>query len=227
MFWILDFYRSSLGKKWVMAISGLILFGFVLGHMLGNLKVYQGPEYFNSYAQGLRTFGVPFFGHNELLWLVRLVLLAAVLIHVHAAWATSRQSHGARPAPYRRRRGVQLSYAERTMRYGGVIIALFVLYHLAHFTWGFEWAHPDFRVDDPYHNFVAGFQVWWVGLVYGVAQLFLAFHLYHGAWSMFQSVGWVPRTGRDWRRPFATAFAVIVFLGNISFPLAVVAGVLR
>jgi succinate dehydrogenase / fumarate reductase, cytochrome b subunit len=227
MRWIVDFYRSSLGKKWVMALTGAMLFGFVFVHMAGNLKVYQGAEKFNAYAEGLRTIGLPFFGREWLLWGARLGLLGAVLLHMHAAWSTSRQSWAARQQPYKRREAVQMTYAERTMRYGGVIIALFVLYHLAHFTWGWNVVHPDFIPGDPYHNFVAGFSVWWVALIYLVAQLFLGFHLYHGLWSMFQSVGWVPRTSRDWRRPFAATFALLVVLGNASFPLAVLGGVIR
>ena len=226
MRWILDFYRSSLGKKWVMAVTGIILFGFVLGHMLGNLKVYMGAQAFNHYAEGLRSFGDPFLAHGQALWIARIGLLVAVFLHMHAAWATTRTSHGARDVKYRRRRAVQMSYAERTMRWGGVIILLFVLYHLAHFTWGFDWAHPDFQAGEPYHNFVAGFQLWPIVLFYLVAQVFLGFHLYHGLWSMFQSLGYVPR-GRDWRRPFATLFAWVIFLGNISFPLAVVTGIVH
>ena len=226
MRWILDFYRSSLGKKWVMALTGVILFGFVLVHMLGNLKVYQGAEAFNHYAEGLRSFGAPFLGHAQFLWIARIGLLAAVLLHMHAAWATTRKSHSARPRKYEGRRSVQMTYAERTMRWGGVIILLFVIYHLAHFTWGFDWAHPDFRRGDPYYNFVTGFQVWPVSLFYIVAQVFLAFHLYHGLWSMFQSMGITPR-GRDWRRPFASAFAWIILIGNVSFPLAVLAGLVH
>ena len=122
---------------------------------------------------------------------------------------------------------VQMSYAERTMRYGGVIIFLFVLYHLAHLTWGWRAVHPDFVHGDPYHNFVAGFSVWWVALIYLLAQVFLGFHLYHGLWSIFQSIGWVPRTRSDWRRAFATTFALVVVLGNVSFPLAVLGGLVR
>ena len=227
MRWIVEIYRSSVGKKWVMAASGVVLFGFVLGHMAGNLKVYQGREKFNAYAQGLRTIGMPFVGEEWLLWAARAGLLAALALHVHAAWSTSAQSRAARRQRYRRREPVQMSYAERTMRYGGVIIFLFVLYHLAHLTWGWRAVHPDFVHGDPYHNFVAGFSVWWVALIYLAAQVFLGFHLYHGLWSMFQSIGWVPRARSDWRRAFATTFALVVVLGNVSFPLAVLGGLVR
>jgi succinate dehydrogenase / fumarate reductase cytochrome b subunit len=227
MGWIVAFYRSSLGKKWVMAITGFLLFGFVFTHMAGNLKVYQGPEKFNAYAEGLRTIGLPFVGREWLLWTARLVLLAAVVLHIHAAWGTSRQSWAARRHRYRHREAVKMTYAERTMRYGGVILLLFVLYHLAHFTWGWRAVHPDFVPGDPYHNFVVGFSSWPVVVIYLVAQAFLGFHLYHGVWSMFQSIGWVPRTGRDWRRAFATTFATVIVLGNVSFPIAVLSGVLR
>jgi succinate dehydrogenase / fumarate reductase cytochrome b subunit len=226
MRWIVDFYRSSLGKKWVMALTGAMLFGFVFVHMFGNLKVYQGAEKFNAYAEGLRTFGMPFVGREWILWAARLGLLAAVGLHIHAAWSTSQQSRGARKVPYKKRESVQMTYAERTMRYGGVIIFLFILYHLAHLTFGWNVVHPDFIPGDAYHNFVAGFSVWWVSLIYLVAQVFLGFHLYHGLWSMFQSIGWVPRTSKDWRRPFAATFALVIVLGNLSFPLAVLGGVI-
>jgi succinate dehydrogenase / fumarate reductase cytochrome b subunit len=236
--WIVDFYRSSLGKKWAMAGSGVVLFGFVLVHMAGNLKVYQGREHFNEYARGLRTIGMPFVGEEWLLWAARAVLLAALAVHIHAAWSTSAQSRAARRERYRRREPVQMTYAERTMRYGGVILFLFVAYHLAHLTFGWRAVHPDFVHGDPYHNFVTGFSVWWVCLIYLLAQVFLGFHLYHGLWSMFQSVGWVPSTkgstsgggrhaSRDWRRAFATTFALVVVLGNVSFPLAVLGGLVR
>jgi succinate dehydrogenase / fumarate reductase cytochrome b subunit len=231
MHWIVEFYRSSLGKKQVMAVTGFILFGFVLVHMVGNLKVYEGPAVYNAYARGLRTIGIPFVPESGLLWIARSILLLAVLLHIHAAWSTTQTSHAARRYEYQRRAAVQMTYAERTMRWGGVIVVLFVLYHLAHFTWGLHVAPATFVPHDPYLNFVHGFAIWWVSLIYIVAQVFLAFHLYHGLWSMFQSIGWVPRSleqgGRDWRRAFATTFAVVVAIGNISFPLAVLAGVVR
>ena len=230
---IASFYRSSLGKKQVMAVTGLMLFGFVFVHMVGNLKVFEGPATYNAYARGLRTIGVPFVPESGLLWIARGALLLAVLLHMHAAWATTRQSRAARQHRYRQREAVQMTYAERTMRWGGVILLLFVLYHLAHFTWGLDVAPPmEFVPHEPYRNFVAGFSIWWVSLIYIVANVFLGFHLYHGVWSMFQSIGWVPRSvvrqeGRDWRRTFATVFALVVSIGNIAFPISVLAGIVR
>lgn len=246
MRWIVELYRSSLGKKQVMAVTGLLLCGFVAVHMAGNLKVYAGQQAFNDYARALRTLGAPFIPHSGLLWILRGGLIVAAVLHLHAAWATTRQSHAARPVDYKRREPVQTTYAERSMRWGGVIVALFVLYHLAHFTWGMrvapaapfavaveagEASTASFVPHDPYHNFVAGFSIWWVSLIYVVAQVFLGFHLFHGVWSMFQSIGWVPRSiergGHDWRRTLATAFALVVCLGNVSFPIAVLTGLVR
>ncbi len=227
MNWFFNFFRSQVGKKAVMAVSGVILFGFVLVHMAGNLKVYMGQEAFNHYAEGLRTVGAPFFARGQALWVARIVLLVAVLLHMWSAWALTLMSWRARPIAYQQRDVVAASYAARTMRWGGVIIALFVLFHLAHFTFGFSWAHPDFRPDDPYHNFVVGFQVWYVSAFYILAQVFLGLHLKHGLWSMFQSLGFDEQSRHTWRRTFATVFAVIIAAGNISFPVAVLAGLVK
>ena len=161
---VVHFYRSTVGKKVAMAASGAVLFFWIIGHMLGNLKTFQGPEHINDYAEGLRTFGGPFFGPGQLLWLIRLVIIACVAIHILAAlqlWVLSRR---ARPVGYHTPPHLELSYASRTLRWGGVIIFLYVWYHLLHFTLGT--AHPDFRPGDVYHNLVAGFQSWPVAAVY-------------------------------------------------------------
>jgi succinate dehydrogenase / fumarate reductase cytochrome b subunit len=224
MSWFGEVYGSAVGKKAVMAVTGIILFGFVLLHMVGNLKLYEGPQVLNSYAGFLRTVGSPAIPTSGLLWLVRAVLLVAVVLHVWAAWQVTRMSRAARPHGYARRDVVQASYASRTMRWGGVIVLLFVVYHLLDLTFGE--VNPSFRAGDVYHNVVASFSVWWVAAFYVAAQVALGFHLYHGLWSLFQSLGWNhPRFNR-WRRGFATAFAWIITLGNISFPLAVLAGVI-
>ena len=223
---IRSLFKSDVGKKAVMAVTGIVLFGFVLVHMLGNLKLYQGPEKINGYAEWLREVGSPVLPHSGLLWIARIVLLGAVLLHVTAATQLTLKNRRARPEQYQRRVAIQSTYATRTMRWGGVIIALYVLYHLAHLTWGT--AHPSFVAGDVYGNVVAGFKIWWVSAIYIVAQIALGSHLYHGLWSMFQSLGWWESSDpRDWRRRFAQVFAGVITLGNLSFPLAVLAGVVR
>ena len=212
------FFRSSIGKKVVMAVSGVVLFGFVLGHMLGNMQVYLGPAALNGYAEKLRHLG-------PLLWAVRALLLAAVVAHIASAWSLTRMSRAARPVGYRARENRESTYASRTMRWGGVIILLFIVYHLMHFTFGN--AHPDFVPGDVFHNFVVGFQSVWVSGFYILAMVALGFHLYHGVWSMLQTVGLShPRYDRL-RHAFATLFAVVVVAGNISFPLAVLTGLIH
>jgi len=227
MSWFSDFCRSTVGKKAVMAVSGLVLFGFVLVHMLGNLKLYlpahpDGSIPINVYGAFLRHMGEPLVPAYTLLGIARLVLLAAVVLHVWAAWAVTQASRAARPVPYQKREVVQATYAARTMRWGGVIILLFVLYHLAHLTFG--WVGPSFVEGDVRHNLIAGFRVWWISAFYMVAQVALGFHLYHGLWSLFQSLGWNHPRYNAWRRGFAIVFAWVVTVGNLSFPVAVLTG---
>lgn len=216
--------RSAIGLKAVMAVSGLALFGFVLTHMAGNLKLYQGPEKLNAYAEWLREIGYPAAPHGGVLWAMRIGLLVAVVLHITSAWRLTVRNRAQRPSGVRPA-SVQSTYAARTMRWGGVIILLFVLYHLAHFTWGWSAVHQDFVPGDVYHNVVSGFSVWWVSALYIVAQLALGLHLYHGLWSMFQSLGWNHPGYNRWRRRFALTFALVVAGANISFPLAVLFGV--
>ncbi|HUF50310.1 MAG TPA: succinate dehydrogenase cytochrome b subunit [Longimicrobiales bacterium] len=221
---LFSLWDSTVGKKIAMAVTGVILIGFVVGHMVGNLKVYQGRDAFNHYAEGLRAFGEPFFGHGQLLWLIRIVLLAAVLIHILAAVQLTIHSRRARPVAYSRYDGgLVFSYASRTMAWGGVIILLFVIYHLMHLTFGN--AHPDFVHGDAYHNFVRGFRSWPVSVAYIATMIPLGFHLYHGFWSMLQTLGVNNPKYHHWRRPIAAGLALVVVLGNISFPVAVLAGI--
>ncbi|HEV7668156.1 MAG TPA: succinate dehydrogenase cytochrome b subunit [Thermoanaerobaculia bacterium] len=230
MSWFSDFFRSSVGKKAVMAVSGLVLFGFVLVHMLGNLKLFlpahpDGTIPINVYGEFLRHIGEPLVPAHSVLWIARLVLLAAVVLHIWSAWAVTQASRAARPVQYQKREVVQATYASRTMRWGGVIILLFVLYHLAHLTFG--WLGLGFIEGDVRHNLIAGFSVWWVATFYAVAQIALGFHLFHGLWSLFQSLGWNHPRYNAWRRGFATVFAWVITLGNLSFPVAVLAGWVR
>jgi succinate dehydrogenase / fumarate reductase cytochrome b subunit len=225
MSWIVSFYRSSIGKKAVMAVTGFFLFGWILLHMLGNLKVYLGPEHYNEYARFLITMGSPLLPNRTALIVVRTLLLIAVYFHIDSATRLTLMNRKARPVAYRRRDYPAATYAARTMRWGGVIIILFVFYHLGHLTYGKF--HPNFIEGDVYHNFVTGFQVPWVSAFYIVANLALGLHLFHGLWSMFNSLGLNHPKFEPWKKLFATAFAFIVTLGNISFPIAVLIGVVR
>ena len=225
MTWLANLYRSAVGKKAVMAVTGLILFGFVFVHMAGNLKVYFGPQHFNDYAKFLRTMGAPLVPESALLWVARIVLLVAVVFHIHSAYALTMMNRVARPVDYRDRAFVKGTYAARTMRWGGVILLVFIIYHLLHFTTG--QAHHDFVRTDPYHNFVSGFRIWWVSAFYILANLALGLHLYHGVWAMFSSLGVTHARFENWRRGFATAFALLITLGNIAFPVSVLLGIVR
>ena len=227
MSWLRDFYNSAVGKKALMAVTGLLLFGFVFGHMVGNLKLYQGAEKLDAYAEWLREVGTPALPPSGVLWIARIGLLGAVVLHILSATQLTLANRRARPVSYRKRKSVKADYASRTMVWGGVIIALFVVYHLAHFTWGSAWAHPDFVPGSVYHNVVAGFQVWWVSAFYIVAQIALGFHLYHGLWSLFQSLGLNNPRFNSWRRVFAWTFALVISAANISFPIAVLTGVIN
>lgn len=208
-----------------MAATGAILVLFVLGHMAGNLKAYQGAAKFNAYAEFLRDFGAPIFGHGQFLWLARAALLAAVLVHIIAALQLSRRSRLARPVGYKKTPHEELTYASRTMRWGGVIILLFVVYHILHLTTGT--AHASFVAGDAYRNLVVGFQAWPVSAAYMVAIVALGLHLYHGVWSGFQTLGWDNPRYVPYRRSIAAAIALVVVIGNMSFPIAVLTGVLR
>ena len=225
MSWFGDFYKSAVGKKAVMAVSGIILFGFVLVHMIGNLKLYEGPQVLNNYAGFLRSVGSPAIPPSGLLWLARSILLAAVLLHMWAAWQVTRMSQKARPIAYSRRGVVQASYASRTMRWGGVIILLFVVYHLLDLTFGT--LNPAYREGDVFHNVVASFSVWWVAAFYVVAQVALGFHLYHGLWSMFQTLGiHQPKYTAAYKK-LALVIALLIVLGYISIPISVLLGLVK
>lgn len=221
----LTLYQTTIGKKVVMAVTGLILFAYVFVHMYGNLHIYEGPATVNAYGVFLREVGYPLFAHGVLLWIVRLILLASVVLHIWAAYQLTRLDWEARPVGYGMKKNIAASYAARTMRWGGVIIGLFVIYHVLHLTTG--QAHPSFREGDIYHNVVTGFQNPLASLVYIVAMVALGFHLYHGVWSMAQTLGWKNNVNNHLWRGFATVMAIVIAGGNISIPLAVLAGILR
>lgn len=212
------FLGSTLGKKVLMAVTGIILFGFVLGHMLGNQQIYLGAERLNHYAELLQA-------NQPLLWAVRSVLLFCVAVHIVAAVQVWLRSRSARPVRYRVFKPPAVDYAARTMVWSGPIIALFIIFHLLDLTVGS--ANPSFVRGDVYHNVIASFSQPLVALVYVAANLLLAFHLYHGLWSLFQTIGWDhPRFGFV-RRAVAVVFAVLIGAGNIAIPIAVLTGVVR
>ncbi len=224
--WPLDLYQAAVGKKWAMAVTGVMLLGFVLIHMIGNLKVYLGPEDINHYGEWLREIAVPALPRTVFLWLLRGGLIAAFAIHIHAAWSLTRMNHRARPTKYASDRDyVAANFASRTMRWTGIIVILFVVFHLADLTWGS--ANPDFVRGEVYHNMVESFSRVPVAAAYIVANLALAVHIFHGAWSLFASLGVSnPRLVR-FRRSFAAGFAALILLGNISFPVMVQANVIQ
>jgi succinate dehydrogenase / fumarate reductase cytochrome b subunit len=214
------FVGSSIGRKVIMAVTGAILFGFVLAHMLGNLQVYLGPEAINNYGVFLRQML-----HGTGIWIARAILLAAVLLHIWSATSLTLDSRRARSDGYRQQKWKESTYASRTMRWGGVILLLFIIYHLLHFTTGT--VHQSFIEGDVYHNFVAGFRSVPVSLFYIFAMLALGFHLRHGVWSMFQTLGVSHPRYIRMTHVGAWIFAAIIVIGNISFPLAVLAGIVK
>ncbi|MFZ9482832.1 MAG: succinate dehydrogenase cytochrome b subunit [Ilumatobacteraceae bacterium] len=226
---LLDLYSTAVGKKYAMAISGLMLIGFVVVHMVGNLKMYLGEEDFNHYAEFLRELLVPILPRTVLLWLLRFGLLAAAVVHVHAAVSLTRLNREARSVKYQSARDYQVaSFASRTMRWTGSIVILFLLWHLADLTWGTTNAlgtDSTFVRGEAYANVVRSFERVPVAILYIVANIALGVHLFHGVWSLFQSMGWNNPRFTKWRRHLATAVATIVVVGNVSFPVAVLAGI--
>ena len=211
-------YQSSIGKKAIMAITGIIGIGFVVGHMIGNLQMFQGPEKLNAYAVLLRSFG-------PILYLIRAVLLAAVIIHIIVAYQLSRTSWESRSDNYKRWKPTSSDYASRTMRWSGPILLLFIVYHLLDFTFGN--VNPNFVPGDVYHNVIASFSVWWITAFYVISMLALGLHMYHGIWSMFQSLGLnSPRYNSYWKNLSIVVTAIVV-IGNIAMPVAVLLGLLR
>jgi succinate dehydrogenase / fumarate reductase cytochrome b subunit len=221
-------WSTSIGKKVVMAVTGFILIGFAIGHMLGNLKIYQGEAKFNAYAVWLREVGSPALGHEQFLWVARLILLTSTVLHIVAAVQLTRMSYAARPLGYEQWEAIQATYASRTMRWGGVIITLFVIYHLLHFTFGaVGFAPGQYKDMSVYRNVVIGFSVWYVSAFYIAAMVALGLHMYHGVWSMFQTLGLNTENASRVYRALATVSSAIVVLGNISIPTAVLVGLVK
>src|SRR6476661_1025444 len=213
-------YGSMIGKKAVMGVTGLIGIGFVILHALGNLLVFRGPDAINSYSRFLK-------GTGEILWVLRIVLIVAVVLHVTAAVQLTRQSRAARPVGYAKSERQAATTASRTMRWGGALLLLFIVLHLLHFTTGTIRPTGSFVPGDVYGNVIGSFRIWWVTLFYLIAMVALGFHLYHGAWSSVRTLG-AGSPNRDLRhRPVAIVVAVVVAAGFCLVPLAVFFGLVK
>jgi succinate dehydrogenase / fumarate reductase cytochrome b subunit len=224
--WPIAFWRSTVGKKWLMAVSGIVLMLFVLVHLIGNIKLYLSKEEINLYGEALRNMPGALLPRTVLLWTIRLGLIAAFVVHIVAAASLTITNHRARPVKYRSKRDyVAANFASRTMRWTGVIVLLFLLFHLADLTWG--QANSEFVRGDPYNNLIYSLQRPAVAILYMVAMVALGIHLFHGAWSMFQSLGLNNPKYNGARRYFATGFAAVIMLGNLSFPILVQAHVVE
>lgn len=225
--WPIRFYQSDIGKKYVMAITGVVGLGFIFFHMLGNLHIFEGANQLNEYAEGLRDIGEPIAPRTFLLWIARLGLLAALVLHVHAAFALTAANKRARgTVGYEEHNYLAANYASRTMIWTGIIVLLFIAWHLADLTIGVEAINGEFRRGEVYDNVIASLERWPVFLLYLTAQGALALHIWHGAWSLFQSVGVNNPRFNHWRRNFATMLASIVAVGYLVVPFGVMFGVI-
>ncbi|HQZ15470.1 MAG TPA: succinate dehydrogenase cytochrome b subunit [Vicinamibacteria bacterium] len=209
---------TTVARKVIMALTGVVLTGFVLIHMIGNLLLYQGPEALNHYGELLQS-------KPPLVWTARLVLLACVALHIWAATTLTLANWAARPVGYRKTAYEASTYASRTMRWGGPLLLLFIVYHLLHFTVGS--VHPDFVRGDVYHNVVVGFQNPLVAFFYALSMVALSLHLFHGVESMLQTMGLSHPKYNGLRKVIGVAYAAVVAVGNLSFPLSVFFGLVR
>ena len=226
---LIDLYSTAVGKKYVMAITGIGMMGFVLFHMIGNLKMYLGAEDLNHYAEFLKRLLYPLAPEETVLWILRGGLITMLLLHVHAALTLTRLNRQARAVKYQSARDYQVAnFASRSMRLSGVVVLSFIVWHLLDLTFGTVntvGANGDFVKAEVYDNVVRSFDRPVVAIFYILANVLLGIHLFHGAWSIFQSLGWNNPRFNKWRRGFAAGFATVVVVGNISFPIAVMAGI--
>lgn len=228
--YLLDVYSTAVGKKYAMAISGIALIGFVFFHMVGNLKMYLGAHDLNGYAHFLERLLYPLVPEKGTLWILRIGLIAMVSIHIHAAYSLTVMNRRARPVRYQSPRDYQVAnFASRTMRWTGIIVALFLVWHLMDLTFGtvndYVGTKDADGLKDVYGSVVASFQRVPVSAFYILANLALGNHLFHGVWSLFQSLGWSNPRFNKWRKSIAIGFASIIVVGNVSFPIAVMTGI--
>ena len=216
----LRFWQTTVGKKAVMAVTGFILFGFVVGHLLGNLQIYESPTKLNAYSAWLHSM-------PPLLWGARITLLVSVVLHIWAAFQLWQLQRAARPIGYVKKVNAHSTYASRTMIWSGPILLAFIIFHLLHLTFGTIHPGGPFIEPDVYNNVVTGFQFWPVSLFYIIAMIMLCYHLYHGLWSMFQTLGFSHPVYTPVLRILAKLAAILIAAGNISIPIAVLAGLIK
>ncbi|WP_256107660.1 succinate dehydrogenase [Streptomyces sp. ODS05-4] len=214
-------WGSTIGKKTVMAVSGLIMLGYLVAHVAGNLKVFFGPEEFNGYAHWLRTIGAPVLHYEWMLWIVRVVLLASIVAHAVSAYQLSRRDIRARPVKYAHKRP-RASYATRTMRWGGVIVGLFVVWHILDLTT--LTVNPNAQPGRPYENVVATFSTWYGNAIYLVAMLAVGLHVRHGFWSAAQTLGAGSASRDRALKTVANGLALVLTAGFVAVPVAVMTG---
>ena len=212
------FWDSSIGKKAVMAVTGLGMVAFLITHVLGNLQVFEGPLKINEYSAALRRLG-------PLLWLARAGLLVSLVLHVIAAYQLTQRKRVARPIGYAEQDPQVSTFAARTIRWGGVLVLIFIVLHLLHFTFGT--IHPAFDHKDVYGNVIAAFQIWWVSLLYLIAMVVVGLHLYHGTWSSLRTLGLTRPSAHPLKRRAVTVFAWAIYLGFSIIPIAVLARLVR
>ncbi|MBA2688280.1 MAG: succinate dehydrogenase cytochrome b subunit [Gemmatimonadaceae bacterium] len=215
-----SFYESSVGKKTIMGITGLIGVLFVIGHAAGNLLVFQGAEAMNAYAHFLKSTG-------ELLWIVRITLIAAVVLHIVAAVQVTARNKSARPVGYARRDPQVSTLASRSMRIGGLLLLIFIPLHIMHFTTGTIRPAGVFSATDVYSNVVLSFRIWWVTAFYVLVMAFLGLHLFHGAWSSAKTLGVAPPSPQPLKHKLALLVAMFVWTAFTIVPIAVAAGIVR
>jgi succinate dehydrogenase / fumarate reductase cytochrome b subunit len=222
---LLALWSSVIGKKVIMAVTGAVLILFVIMHMVGNLKIFSGQEEINAYSRFLREVGWPELGYGQLLWIVRSVLFVCVILHITAATQLTLINRRARPVEYESRKNVETTWGALTMRWGGVLLAVFIVFHLFHFTGGLVGFQPgQFEHLMVYQNVVAGFSNVPIALFYIIAMGALCLHLDHGIWSMLQTLGWVNLDNTKSLRAGSRVVALIIFAGFISVPISVLAG---
>jgi len=213
---VASLYHSTIGKKAVMAITGIIMFGYLVGHMAGNLQIFIGRQKINDYAHFLHATPL-------LLWGTRAVLIVAIILHIWSAYELAQDAWKARPVAYAKTKYIETTYAARTMRWSGPIIFVYLVYHIMHLTLGRAPGMP-YDPEDVYGNLVRGFQIAPVAIMYMLAMVLVGFHLYHGLWSFFQSLGLNHPKYNKLRRQFAAVMTVLICGGFIAVPISVLAG---